>query len=178
MSSRTVRTGSTLEEVADASLPAGVPVPVFGAPIVIGSIEEVRGQARASPIYVPEARAWLVHVSDEEIEPTIGASDERLHPGIRAGLMALHQKCPHLGCRVPFCASSGWFECPCHGSKYTRLGEHRDGPGPRGLDGFPILIEGDVVSIASGELVVGRPIGTVTVDLPTTGPSCMEAAEH
>ena len=33
-------------------------------------------------------------------------------------LFALSQKCPHLGCHVPFCESSGRFECPCHGSVF------------------------------------------------------------
>ena len=32
--------------------------------------------------------------------------------GMEAGLVALYQKCPHLGCRVPNCATSQWFECP------------------------------------------------------------------
>ena len=36
--------------------------------------------------------------------------------------MPLYQRCVHLGCRVPFCASSKWFECPCHGSKYNFAG--------------------------------------------------------
>ena len=45
--------------------------------------------------------------------------------------VALYQKCPHLGCRVPWCQTSQWFECPCHGSKYNRVGEKRGGPHPR-----------------------------------------------
>ena len=92
--------------------------------------------------------------------------------------MALYQKCPHLGCRVPFCESSGRFECPCHASKYTRLGEHREGPGPRGLDAVPILVDDEVVSINSGEKIVsGLPLGTVIVDRPTTGPSCVGSSD-
>ena len=39
------------------------------------------------------------------------------------GIVALSQRCVHLGCRVPFCQTSQWFECPCHGSKYNRVGE-------------------------------------------------------
>ena len=33
-------------------------------------------------------------------------------------LYAISQKCPHLGCHVPYCETSGRFECPCHGSIY------------------------------------------------------------
>ncbi len=46
--------------------------------------------------------------------------------------MPLYQRCVHLGCRVPFCNSSKWFECPCHGSKYNEAGEYQLGPAPRG----------------------------------------------
>jgi cytochrome b6-f complex iron-sulfur subunit len=47
------------------------------------------------------------------------------------GLMALYQKCVHLGCRVPWCQSSQWYECPCHGSKYNKWGEWMGGPASR-----------------------------------------------
>ena len=53
----------------------------------------------------------------------------------QGGLRALYQKCPHLGCRVPFCQSSGRFECPCHGSVYNLIGEYVSGPAPRGWTG-------------------------------------------
>ena len=129
--------------------------------------------AQLSPTYVPEARSWLVALTPDQIGATVADSDERLRPGIEAGLLALYQKCPHLGCRVPFCESSGWFECPCHGSKYTRLGEHREGPGPRGLDAFPVIVADGVVSIDTTVPVFGHPIGTVLVDLPAEGPACV-----
>ena len=56
--------------------------------------------------------------------------------GMEEGFVALYQKCPHLGCRVPWCQTSQWFECPCHGSKYNRVGEKKGGPAPRGMDRF------------------------------------------
>ncbi|NNC42219.1 MAG: Rieske 2Fe-2S domain-containing protein, partial [Acidimicrobiia bacterium] len=52
-------------------------------------------------------------------------------PVIAGGFTALWQKCVHLGCRVPWCASSQGFECPCHGSKYNAHGEYFAGPAPR-----------------------------------------------
>ena len=42
-------------------------------------------------------------------------------------VVALWWRCPHLGCRVPWCESAGEFECPCHGSTFNRLGEYRSG---------------------------------------------------
>ena len=57
------------------------------------------------------------------------------------GIMPLYQRCVHLGCRVPFCASSQWFECPCHGSKYNFAGEYQLGPAPRGMDRFAVKVD-------------------------------------
>ena len=56
------------------------------------------------------------------------------------GITILSQKCPHLGCRVPQCATSQWFECQCHGSQYNRVGEKKAGPAPRGMDRYPATI--------------------------------------
>ena len=53
----------------------------------------------------------------------------------KGDLFALSQKCPHLGCQVPFCESSGRFECPCHGSVFDIGGEWIEGPAPRGWTG-------------------------------------------
>ena len=54
----------------------------------------------------------------------------------RPASSSLYQKCPHLGCRVPSCVTSQWFECPCHGSQYNQVGEKKGGPAPRGMDRF------------------------------------------
>ena len=59
----------------------------------------------------------------------------------QGGLRALYQKCPHLGCRVPFCDSAQQFQCPCHGSIYNIIGDYLRGPTPRGIDRFPISIQ-------------------------------------
>ena len=80
-------------------------------------------------------------------------------------MLALWRKCPHLGCQVPqLCDLSFWFECLCHGSKYTILGEKRDGPAPRGMDHFPITVTDGTYIINTGEVVSGPPPGTVTFD--------------
>ena len=69
-----------------------------------------------------------------------GSGEEVADPGM--DVLALYRKCPHLGCNVPqLCDRSLWFECLCHGSKYTILGEKRDGPAPRGMDRFAHRLE-------------------------------------
>ncbi len=89
---------------------------------------------------------------------------------------ALSQKCTHLGCRVPFCESSGQFECPCHGSMFNRAGEYRAGPAPRGMDQLP-----DRGRRRRPDLhrhrdrpMEGPTPGGESIDEPPTGPSCTE----
>jgi cytochrome b6-f complex iron-sulfur subunit len=100
--------------------------------------------------------------------------DGRFYVTSSAGsLVALYQKCPHLGCRVPFCDSSGRFECPCHGSIYNIRGEYIQGPAPRGMDRFPIKIQGDRVLVDTAGAVEGPPKGISTVSNESRGPSCV-----
>ena len=89
------------------------------------------------------------------------------------GVMPLYQRCVHLGCRVPFCTSSKWFECPCHGSKYSEAGEYKLGPAPRGMDRFKITINGDAVTVDTSEIVLGPPRGTNTTNQNAQGPFCV-----
>jgi cytochrome b6-f complex iron-sulfur subunit len=95
----------------------------------------------------------------------------------RGGLRALYQKCPHLGCRVPFCETSGRFECPCHGSVYNIVGEYIQGPAPRGMDRFPIAIRGDRVVVDTSSVAEGPPRGVLDGPSQPNGPSCLGAGE-
>jgi cytochrome b6-f complex iron-sulfur subunit len=86
----------------------------------------------------------------------------------------LSQRCPHQGCLVPWCPSSQWFECPCHGSKFDRVGECRQGPATRGMYHYQVTID------AAGQVVVdtrrtylGPPLGTDTTGQPPQGPHCV-----
>jgi cytochrome b6-f complex iron-sulfur subunit len=99
---------------------------------------------------------------------------DSIFPEMQAGIVVLYQKCVHLGCRVPWCQTSQWFECPCHGSKYSRVGEKKGGPAPRGLDRFPADVAGDgQVTINTGIVVQGPPIGTDTTGQEAEGPHCV-----
>jgi cytochrome b6-f complex iron-sulfur subunit len=91
------------------------------------------------------------------------------------GLRALYQKCPHLGCRVPFCDTSQRFECPCHGSVYNLIGEYVQGPAPRGMDRFPIQIVAGRVMVDTSQVVEGPARGILTGPADAAGPSCLGA---
>lgn len=61
------------------------------------------------------------------------------------GLLALWQKCTHLGCAVPWAQGEDQFHCPCHGSEFTPEGIVTAGPAPRPMDFFTIEIrDGEV----------------------------------
>jgi cytochrome b6-f complex iron-sulfur subunit len=75
------------------------------------------------------------------------------------GFVALWQKCPHLGCAIPWkpdepsedsVAATGRFHCPCHGSRYDRYGQVVKGPAPRPMDRFPIEIQGGKLLVHTG----------------------------
>ena len=108
-------------------------------------------------VEVPAARGYLVRIDGE--------------------IMALSEKCTHLGCRVPYCESSGQFECPCHGSVFNRAGDLQSGPSPRGLDRYPVEVAEDgLLYIDTGETEPGPAPGTKTIDEPPTGPKCAPEA--
>ena len=87
-------------------------------------------------------------------------------------LSALYQKCPHLGCRVPFCMTSNRFECPCHGSVYNIKGEYVSGPAARGMDRFALKIEKDQVLVDTATILEGPRRGILTGPAEAAGPTC------
>ncbi len=135
-------------------------------------------RTKKEPYYVPEARTYLVEYPPDAIpnaEKAYTGALEKCLQGIKdTGLVGLYQKCVHLGCRVPWCASAQWFECPCHGSKYNRVGEKRGGPAPRGLDRWPISLNSDgTIEINTETVITGPPIGTNTTGQEREGPDCV-----
>jgi len=157
----------------------------LGAEITLGTPEEVAAlepawaeglpfiynQANLFFINVPAAKA-RVEAEGPPPQPVAdpGADVDEELPLQDRSVLALWRKCPHLGCQVPqLCDLSFWFECLCHGSKYSILGEKRDGPAPRGMDHFPISVVDGAYVINTGEVVSGPPPGTVTFDARGTG---------
>lgn len=149
----------------------------FGSKVTVKFTAAKDAWATKIPFYVPEARTYLQpYPQDDKVAL---AAAKSAYPavvvdGMSKGVVALYQKCVHLGCKVPWCSSAQWFECPCHGSKYNRVGEKRDGPAPRGLDHWPVTIDGDNITIdTSGSAILGAPIGTDTTKQAAEGPHCV-----
>ena len=146
----------------------------FGAKIVVGSEDDAKQQFdKKLPFYNAAARTYIQPYPKDDIAKARKVYDPRIVAGMEKGYVALYQKCVHLGCRVPWCESSQWFECPCHGSKYNRVGEKQGGPAPRGLDRFPLEVTGGSITVDTGIIVVGPPIGTDTTHQSPEGAPCV-----
>jgi cytochrome b6-f complex iron-sulfur subunit len=112
-----------------------------------------------NPVRFPIGRFYLAN-----LEPGQEGS-----PG---GVVALYQKCTHLGCTVPwrpdfeFNNTKGWYRCPCHGSTYTKgAAVLVFGPAPRPLDTMEVQVQGDgSVVVNTGKITKGgadNPMRTV-----------------
>ena len=77
---------------------------------------------------------------------------------------------------MPECTASQWFECPCHGSQYNRVGEKKGGPAPRGMDRFAGHRDRRATCVVdTGTIVPGAAIGTNTTGQEAEGPHCIDA---
>ena len=134
----------------------------FGGTINLGDIDAVAanpavadaGLRDGAPSYFPAARAY-----NQLIDPNLGFENGESNDGSGAttNVRTLYQRCPHLGCKPNFCTTNYWFECPCHGSRYDRLGTKVDklGPAPRSLDRFAHTVADGQLTVNTGRIILG-----------------------
>ena len=133
------------------------------ARITLGDLDTVKAQPGGAgrrhspdgaPSYFPDARTYVTL-----LDPTLGFQDGDSPDGVGAAtnVRTLYQRCPHLGCKPNFCTMNYWFECPCHGSRYDRLGTKVQelGPAPRSLDRFAHTVEGGVLTVDTSKITLG-----------------------
>ena len=153
----------------------------FGSPIAVGNFDDIRNAVLQSdgtvvPQFFAAAQTWVVPFDPDdlagssfELAPTVVAGGG----GGEMGLMALWQRCVHLGCRVPACIPSQGFECPCHGSKYNLHGEYEQGPAPRNMDRFAVEIDSaGNLTVLTGEVFETPRAQSKTAVYPA-GPFCV-----
>ncbi len=152
----------------------------LGADISLGSADDIVSNfpewAEGLPYIYNQANLFFVNVpaGKARVEgngtvsqpiPDPGTDVDEELPLPDRSVLAFWRKCPHLGCQIPqLCDQSQWFECLCHGSKYTILGEKRDGPAPRGMDRFAVAVEDGQYVVRTREVISGAPVGQVTFD--------------
>jgi len=110
------------------------------------------------PAYVAEARAFVVIVDPDRRGWSAGRDETG--EGTALNVRVMSQRCPHLGCRPNPCVEDFWFHCPCHQSRYDRLGIKAAGelygPAPRGLDRYAIEVDSaGVLFVDTGQVTLG-----------------------
>ena len=145
----------------------------FGSKVNAGPVDTIldaiyTDDGRVQPFFIPAAQSYVLPFNGNQEESSFAGL-----PVVAGGLMAVWQRCVHLGCRVPECATSQGFECPCHGSKYNYHGEYEDGPAPRNLDRFAVDVSetGEMI-IDTGQVIQPARATTKTAQYPP-GPSCI-----
>jgi cytochrome b6-f complex iron-sulfur subunit len=136
----------------------------FGGKVEIGTLEDIKAQNSTLPIsegfpaYVPNARAFII-IIDPARQQFLPGTDTT-GDGHPLNVRALYQRCPHLGCKPNPCLKNFWLECPCHGSRYDRLGIKaagtQYGPAPRSMDRFSATVDGSgVLTLDTGKITLG-----------------------
>lgn len=100
----------------------------FGGMVVAGNIDEF---PPGTVSYILKGRCYIVRLED-------------------GGVLALWQRCTHLGCTIPWREAVGMFNCPCHSSLFDRVGVVVDGPAPRPMDYFKVNIVEDQLIVDTG----------------------------
>jgi len=154
----------------------------FGSKINVGNLDDIKAAIDEGDgfAYYPEGRMWVTRYPEEALEKAKAVYTPGELTGMEAGVVALYQKCPHLGCRVPQCLTSQWFECGCHGSQYNRVGEKKGGPAPRGMDRFTMEVSNNQLTVDTSQagIIEGPPIGTNTTGQEAEGPHCVGGGGH
>jgi len=154
----------------------------FGGSVRIGTLDDVKllnaslPIAEGFPAYFPDARAFIVLV--DPARQAFVPGEDKVGEGTALNVRALYQRCPHLGCKPNPCVKNFWLECPCHGSRYDRLGVKaagtKYGPAPRSMDRFSATVEADgtlvldtsKITLGPLPVAVGQP-GIIPPKSPT-----------
>ncbi|MCX6028110.1 MAG: Rieske 2Fe-2S domain-containing protein [Chloroflexi bacterium] len=97
----------------------------FGGAITVGKVDDFPPE---SVTLIKNGRFYLSRLAD-------------------GGLLALYQRCTHLGCSVPWDAAQHKFICPCHSAEYDASGQVTAPPAPRSLDLFHVTVTDGVITV-------------------------------
>ena len=157
----------------------------FGGKVRIGTLDEIKLLNSSLPIdegfpaYVPEARAFIVLMDTGRQQFVAG--EDTSGDGTALNVRSLYQRCPHLGCKPNPCLKNFWMECPCHGSRYDRLGIKaagaQFGPAARSMDRFSESVDAEgVLTLDTGKITLGPlpvALGQPGIIPPRTPTGCI-----
>jgi cytochrome b6-f complex iron-sulfur subunit len=110
-----------------------------GSVITAGKVE---GFAPGTVTAFARGRFYLVRLSD-------------------GGFLALHRRCPHLGCTLVWEEKKQQFLCPCHASAFDIRGGLLRSPASRSMDTLAVTIDNGRVRVDTGR---SRQRGGVSPD--------------
>jgi cytochrome b6-f complex iron-sulfur subunit len=157
----------------------------FGGRVRIGTLDEIKLLNSSLPIadgfpaYFPEARAYVVLMDPGRQQFVQG--EDTSGDGSALNVRSLYQRCPHLGCKPNPCIKNFWMECPCHGSRYDRLGIKaagaQYGPAARSMDRFSETVDAEgVLTLDTGKITLGPlpiALGQPGIIPPRTPTGCI-----
>ena len=76
---------------------------------------------------------WIVHTPSDPLSNRNGVE----------GLYVLSTTCTHLGCIPNWLPADQKFKCPCHGSGFRMSGMNFEGPAPRPLERYRVVLADD-----------------------------------
>ena len=65
---------------------------------------------------------------------------------------AFSARCTHLSCTVRYREDIGMIFCPCHDGRFDLTGKNAGGPPPRPLPEHTVVVKGDEVYVAEGQV--------------------------
>ena len=117
----------------------------------VGSVDDLRANRI---MYVAEIETFVVAQPGEEP-------------------FALSASSPHLGERLLFCRTSGWFFSPAHGEMFDLHGRYELGPADSGMIGRLVRVVDGIIEIDSGSEIAPAPIEDGPADPEPSGPTCV-----
>lgn len=82
------------------------------------------------------------------------------------GFLAMSRKCTHLGCAVPWVEERKQFECPCHASVFSKLGDVLKPPATRALDLYEVFFDRNKVKIDSSHPIKRKKFANDQIAYP------------
>jgi len=86
-------------------------------------------------------------------------------------LIAIWNRCAHLGCPVAFSPGSAGYVCPCHGGAYDSRGLVTGGPPPRPLDRVDIKVADQSKKFEPQDIEAGKDRIPVAVAAKSSNPN-------
>jgi 3-phenylpropionate/trans-cinnamate dioxygenase ferredoxin reductase component len=136
--------GDPADKICDVAETEGVDLIVVGNKGMSGARRFLLGSVPNKVAHYAKTNvlvAKTVERTVDELAPGSGAVLEyegrtmAVYKDEAGKINAVPARCTHMGCTVDWNESEKTWDCPCHGSRYDRVGKVIQGPAVRGLDG-------------------------------------------